>query len=151
MLVLSFEGRTELAKCILLKKERILQGRIPSSARVGLVRALGKINFQVMAAEPSCLWKLNCFARGLTKVCGQACRKLQFSNQKLALTCISLFAGTGFGTAHSQCSLSVQKCGKMCMGSALMVVPALESESTSVQLSKSLPDLGQEGEKKKSY
>lgn len=149
MLVLSFEGRTELAKYILLKKERVLQGRIPSSARVGLVWTPGKINFQVMAAESSCLWKLNCFAWELTKVCGQACRKLQFSNQKLALTCISLFAGTGFGTAHGQCFLSVQKCGKMYIGSALMVVPALESENISVQLSKSLPDLGQGGEKKK--
>lgn len=113
MLVLSFDGRTELTKCILLKKERILQGLIPSSPRIGLVWTPGKINFQVMAAEPSCLWKLNCFAWELTKVCLQACRKLQFSKQKLALICIPLFASTGFGTAHGRCSLSVQKCGKM--------------------------------------
>lgn len=85
-----------------------------------------------MAAEPSCLWKLNCFAWELTKVCWQACKKLQFSKQKLALTHIPLFAGTGFGTAHGRCSLSVQKYGKMYMGSALMVVPALESGSISV-------------------
>ena len=52
--------------------------------------------------------------------------------------------GTGLGTAHGLCSLNVQKCGKMSMTPALRRVPVLVSGNISVQLSKSLFDLGQE-------
>lgn len=59
--------------------------------------------------------------------------------------------GTGPGTAHDLCPLSVYKCGKMSMIPVLMRVPVLVSGNISVQLSKSLFDLGQERQKQKTY
>lgn len=91
------EGRTELAKPLSLKEKDYslgLDSIFPHSRAYTDTR---EIKLPAMAAEPSCLWKLNCLAWELTEAHQQAGGKLQFSERKQAPPHIPPLSVQGLG------------------------------------------------------